>query len=451
MASARCILAGFFYTRCVALLGPGPTTMIGAAVPALAALLAWPLLGEALSPAALLAVGVVCAGLALAVLQPDRAGWPRGVRAFRRPRRYGCPNDPRTFPMSAFEFRPVQPAGRLAVRIMDLSGGNGADPVETIGGFLTLEHANAFARRYVRDSMERCRGRGMQPGRCHRRLVRLRRGCRGGGRRRAGLAQRRRAERLRRPPACRMPRTAIGAPSTPAGTRMTGGGGGRVSRHSVRCGDFADEGDPDEEWQVEGFAWAEAAQEYARRFVRAQVEDFRREAAPPRTSPRCTTAGANMPRRPASTWPPGSPIASPTLPRGSRTPTTPRWSPDRETRFAPSPTGYLHVGNARAALVNWLLARQLGGKVLLRLDDTDLERSKSEYAEALEEDLRWLGLDWDEQFRQSDRMPLYAAAAERLKACRPALSLLRIRGGTALQARAAASRRAARRSTTAAR
>jgi len=79
-------------------------------------------------------------------------------------------------------------------------------------------------------------------------------------------------------------------------------------------------------------------------------------------------------------------------------------------RFAPSPTGLLHVGNARAALVNWLLARQLGGQVLLRLDDTDTERSKSEYAEALEEDLRWLGLDWDEQFRQSDRMPLYAAA-----------------------------------------
>lgn len=66
------ILAGFFYTQCVRLLGPGPTTMIGAAVPALAALLAWPLLGEALSPLALLAIGVVCAGLALAVLRPDR-------------------------------------------------------------------------------------------------------------------------------------------------------------------------------------------------------------------------------------------------------------------------------------------------------------------------------------------------------------------------------------------
>ncbi|WP_043338666.1 glutamate--tRNA ligase [Belnapia moabensis] len=85
-------------------------------------------------------------------------------------------------------------------------------------------------------------------------------------------------------------------------------------------------------------------------------------------------------------------------------------------RFAPSPTGLLHVGNARAALVNWLFARQRGGTVLLRLDDTDLERSKAEYAEALQEDLRWLGLDWDESFRQSDRLPLYAVAAERLKA-----------------------------------
>jgi len=85
-------------------------------------------------------------------------------------------------------------------------------------------------------------------------------------------------------------------------------------------------------------------------------------------------------------------------------------------RFAPSPTGLLHVGNARVALMNWLLARQQGGTMLLRLDDTDAERSKAEYAEALEEDLRWLGLDWDEGFRQSDRMARYEAAAERLKA-----------------------------------
>ncbi len=85
-------------------------------------------------------------------------------------------------------------------------------------------------------------------------------------------------------------------------------------------------------------------------------------------------------------------------------------------RFAPSPTGLLHVGNARVALANWLFARRHGGSMLLRLDDTDTERSKAEYAEALAEDLAWLGLDWDESFRQSDRGALYAAAAERLKA-----------------------------------
>jgi glutamyl-tRNA synthetase len=85
-------------------------------------------------------------------------------------------------------------------------------------------------------------------------------------------------------------------------------------------------------------------------------------------------------------------------------------------RFAPSPTGHLHVGNARVALANWLIARKGGGRFLLRLDDTDTERSKPEYATAIEEDLRWLGLDWDGMFRQSDRLDRYAAAAERLKA-----------------------------------
>ncbi|MBR0680283.1 glutamate--tRNA ligase [Roseomonas eburnea] len=85
-------------------------------------------------------------------------------------------------------------------------------------------------------------------------------------------------------------------------------------------------------------------------------------------------------------------------------------------RFAPSPTGLLHVGNARAALANWLLARRHGGSFILRLDDTDLERSRPEFAEAIEEDLHWLGLDWDERVAQSDRLDRYAAAAERLKA-----------------------------------
>ena len=84
-------------------------------------------------------------------------------------------------------------------------------------------------------------------------------------------------------------------------------------------------------------------------------------------------------------------------------------------RFAPSPTGFLHVGNARVALLNWLFARKQGGRFLLRLDDTDTQRSKPEYAEAIQEDLHWLGLDWDESFQQSDRLDRYSLAAERLK------------------------------------
>jgi glutamyl-tRNA synthetase len=84
-------------------------------------------------------------------------------------------------------------------------------------------------------------------------------------------------------------------------------------------------------------------------------------------------------------------------------------------RFAPSPTGHLHVGNARIALANWLMARRHGGALWLRLDDTDVQRSKPEFARAIEEDLRWLGLDWDGFAQQTDRLALYAAAAERLK------------------------------------
>ena len=85
-------------------------------------------------------------------------------------------------------------------------------------------------------------------------------------------------------------------------------------------------------------------------------------------------------------------------------------------RFAPSPTGLLHVGNARVALANWLLARRHGGEFLLRLDDTDTERSRAEYAEAIEEDLTWLGLPWDGLVAQSTRLDRYALAAEKLKA-----------------------------------
>ncbi|MEL6521195.1 MAG: glutamate--tRNA ligase [Pseudomonadota bacterium] len=85
------------------------------------------------------------------------------------------------------------------------------------------------------------------------------------------------------------------------------------------------------------------------------------------------------------------------------------------TRFAPSPTGYLHVGNLRTALFNWLIARQSGGTFILRLDDTDPERSKPEYADAIREDLEWLGLTWDRVETQSSRLDRYAAAADQLR------------------------------------
>ena len=85
-------------------------------------------------------------------------------------------------------------------------------------------------------------------------------------------------------------------------------------------------------------------------------------------------------------------------------------------RFAPSPTGFLHVGNARVALINWLFAKEHGGYFLLRYDDTDLERSRQEYVDGIAEDLSWLGLTWDKKAYQSKRLEAYAAAAEKLKA-----------------------------------
>jgi nondiscriminating glutamyl-tRNA synthetase len=92
-------------------------------------------------------------------------------------------------------------------------------------------------------------------------------------------------------------------------------------------------------------------------------------------------------------------------------------------RFAPSPTGQLHIGNVRTALFNWLFARQKGGVFILRIEDTDLERSEARYETQLMEDLKWLGLDWDEgpdmggpypPYRQSDKMDVYRTYAERL-------------------------------------
>src|SRR5437868_13557247 len=84
------------------------------------------------------------------------------------------------------------------------------------------------------------------------------------------------------------------------------------------------------------------------------------------------------------------------------------------TRFAPSPTGRLHVGNIRAALHNWLWARKQNGRFLLRIDDTDRERSEEAFVAAIREDLAWLGLDWDGEQRQSERFEAYDSALARL-------------------------------------
>jgi glutamyl/glutaminyl-tRNA synthetase len=92
-------------------------------------------------------------------------------------------------------------------------------------------------------------------------------------------------------------------------------------------------------------------------------------------------------------------------------------------RFAPSPTGHLHVGNARTALFNWLFARQQGGTMALRIEDTDVDRSETRFEDQLIADLKWLGLDWDEgpdvggsygPYRQSDRLDIYREHAEKL-------------------------------------
>jgi len=87
-----------------------------------------------------------------------------------------------------------------------------------------------------------------------------------------------------------------------------------------------------------------------------------------------------------------------------------------KTRFAPSPTGLIHIGNARTAILNYLYAVKHGGEFLLRMDDTDQERSKLEFADAIERDLRWLGIKWDQLERQSDRIVRYQEMADKLKA-----------------------------------
>ncbi len=86
-----------------------------------------------------------------------------------------------------------------------------------------------------------------------------------------------------------------------------------------------------------------------------------------------------------------------------------------KARFAPSPTGFLHVGNARTAIITWLFTRSQNGHFLLRIDDTDLERSKPEYEQAILDGLTWLGMDWDSKANQKDRMARYEEVIEQLK------------------------------------
>ena len=86
-----------------------------------------------------------------------------------------------------------------------------------------------------------------------------------------------------------------------------------------------------------------------------------------------------------------------------------------KVRFAPSPTGYMHIGNTRTALFNWLLAKKLGGRFMLRIDDTDKLRSKEEYELSLRDSLKWLGLVWEEEARQSARFDRYNEVVEKLK------------------------------------
>ena len=84
-------------------------------------------------------------------------------------------------------------------------------------------------------------------------------------------------------------------------------------------------------------------------------------------------------------------------------------------RFAPSPTGMIHVGNARSALLNWAYAMNNNGKFILRIDDTDIERSSSKNEKDIKENLKWLGLDWQKTFNQSSRTDLYNSNIEKLK------------------------------------
>ncbi len=87
-------------------------------------------------------------------------------------------------------------------------------------------------------------------------------------------------------------------------------------------------------------------------------------------------------------------------------------TPAPRVRFAPSPTGFLHVGSARTFIFNWLYARHNHGTMVLRLDDTDVERNTAASVQSIFEGLRWLGLSWDEEYKQSERLALHRRQAE---------------------------------------
>ena len=163
------------------------------------------------------------------------------------------------------------------------------------------------------------------------------------------------------------------------------------------------------------------------------------------TAPRCSASGAcsTAPNTSAARPRPGVKITPPRL--RPRPPLSDHQRLHRgrlmtaRVRFAPSPTGRLHVGNIYIALANWLFARRQGGSFLLRLDDTDRERSTEEFAAGIEEDLRWLGLDWDEFARQSDADCSLRCGRREAEGRGPALSLLRDAGGAGRSSASASS------------
>ena len=85
-----------------------------------------------------------------------------------------------------------------------------------------------------------------------------------------------------------------------------------------------------------------------------------------------------------------------------------------KVRFAPSPTGYLHIGGARTALFNWMYAKVQGGQFVLRIEDTDQERSKKEFLDEILKSMEWLGLNWDELYKQSERFDIYREYSKKL-------------------------------------